>query len=203
MTSSPASIRKTWGARSFATASPGELDRLPLVAEDREILSTVGLPTAPKETLRIEQEWQRVEISHFDDGVCLLTETRFKKPKRFPKLGQPEFDQRHELTNFVTFGRLTATEGLGRGNVAHLCIAGRKRHIYAIDSTPTKGVTGSIRLNTNLSRYLACLLAYKQWIEKIETMLSKVSDVDDLPASRVKQHLDNLEAGLKAAGLRS
>src|SRR5262249_23520663 len=157
----------------------------------------IGLPTGPKEALHVEQEMQGIDFTHNHDEVCLLTDTAFNKSRHFPGTGDPQFDKRFDLSDFVSIGKITVADGLGRGNTAYICIAGRKRHVYTIDATPTKGMTGYLRFNSRLSRYLASLLAYKQWIQEINAICGKRTNRKDFPESRARKHLAEMERRLK------
>ena len=63
MTLEPTATRKAGGARSFAKASFPQMQGLPLVPEDRAVLTEVGLPTGPCEALHVEQQLQGVNFS--------------------------------------------------------------------------------------------------------------------------------------------
>lgn len=198
MDSESRAFRRGWGVSHLARVPLPDVRSLPLKPEDRSILAETGLPTGLQKFLHVEHEWQGVDYVHEPEHVRRLVDCDFRKTKHFPGVGCPTFDGQHDLSEFVAFGHVTVVDGLGVGQQGFLCVAGRKRHVFSVDATPSKGRTGYMLMNTRLSRYLSSWLAYRKWLEQMQSLMARYPDEDDFPDRAARRYHDRFVQRLAA-----
>jgi len=164
-------IRLEWGDSDFRTADLAQIGLLPLMAADKTLLATTGLPVSPKKALTLHLRFESIFIDHQPHAVRALRDTDIEKgPLYLPFPGS-----RPNLDSFVVLGRVideckdekldlaarTPYEALRR----LLCLDGVSGHVWWLYPELCEGQIWCHTINTSLGAYLASLLAYKRFRE--------------------------------------
>jgi hypothetical protein len=165
-------IRRQWGDSDFQTADWAQIEPLPLAAEDKTLLATIGLPVSPKEALTLYLRFENVFIRHQPHAVRLLKDTDIEKgPLHLcPASSRPNLD------SFVVLGRVADADNDEQQDLAArrpyeasrrlLCLDGVSGHVWWLYPELCQGEIWCHIMNTSFGAYLASLLAYKRFRAK-------------------------------------
>jgi hypothetical protein len=104
----------------------------------------------------------------------------FEFGSAFPRVGNPDLDTWIDLRQFVVLGEVQHDSGPGR-NTRLLCIDGIRGNVWWVYPTRPRNQqsTACFSLNSNVTAYLASLLAYKCFREKWWELLQRFADYDE------------------------
>lgn len=165
-------LRDQWGADYFRTCAPTILKRLPVRTIDKEILTDIGLPVLPEESLCLSMRFEVVNIIHEPNRIRLLTDCEIEKGEFFPKSDHWLNFMRHDFAKFVVIGEAPNTFEKGGSFYfnRYVCIDCRSNGVFWVSTKLRDNRNVLSLLNTSLSSYLQSLLAYKEFRDQWERL---------------------------------
>ncbi len=169
-----------WGAEFFERSAAGLVDPLPLRAADAAVLTEVGLPTGPEESLALSLRFENVQILHRPSQMVPVHEAEdFQIGAYFPGTGNASLDQWADLRRFVVLGEVP--NDFARGSLfvtRYVCVDEILGHIWWVYPQLIDESTQCEFFNSSLSGYLESLLAYKEFRSQWTTLLQGYPDED-------------------------
>ncbi len=187
----PAAIKKQWGERHFKTAPAKLVDAAPLREEDAKLLKEIGLPTGPKEALKLYMRFENADIKHRPADLRLPINAGLEKGKHYPKTGHAELDKWADLMKFVVLGEVP--NDFGEGGSFYLnrfvCVDGVRGGVWWVYPKLSEKKTDCVLFNTSLTAYLESLLAYKEFREEWFALMAEYGNDEDRMTESKRYHM--------------
>ncbi|HEV3238115.1 MAG TPA: hypothetical protein VGZ25_14090, partial [Gemmataceae bacterium] len=166
-------IQDRWGSQYFKQAEASTADPLPFQYADKCLLCDIGLPVGPKKALHFALRFENVDVSHRPDSLRLLTDCNLERSSHFPRTGHSGIGGRIDLNKCVVLGE-AANDFSGRLHMSrYVCLDETTGWITWIYPMVLEGCTPYSWLNSSLTKYLQCLLAYKEYREKWQPLFEE------------------------------